>query len=99
MRLTRQQIANIRRVVAEEAGISASVKVFGSRLDDSARGGDLDLLVSVSEPIPNPALLSARVSGRLTRLMGGREVDVLLSAPNLKRSSVHEIADREGRSL
>lgn len=99
MRLTPQQIANIRRVVAEEAGFSATVKVFGSRLDDNAKGGDLDLLVTLPEPVANPALLAARVSGRLTRLMGGREVDVLLWAPNLQKSGVHEVAEREGRSL
>jgi predicted nucleotidyltransferase len=44
MRLTFEQIATIRAIVAEFAGSDASVRLFGSRLDDAARGGDVVLL-------------------------------------------------------
>ncbi|HET8701291.1 MAG TPA: nucleotidyltransferase domain-containing protein [Nitrococcus sp.] len=99
MRLSREQITAIRDVVCQEAGPEARVRVFGSRLDDERRGGDLDLFVEVNRPVANPAWLAARISGRLTRSMHGRDVDVVLSAPNLQRSAVHAVAEREGRLL
>lgn len=99
MRLSSEQIAAIRDVVREEVGPEARVRVFGSRLDDQRRGGDLDLFVEVNRPVANPAWLSARISGRLTVYMHGRDVDVVLSAPNLQRSSVHAVAEQEGQLL
>lgn len=83
----------------ELAGERAQVRVFGSRLDDDARGGDLDLMLELSEPAANPALLAARFSARVTRLIQGRKVDVLLAAPNLKRLPIHDMAFKEGKML
>jgi len=99
MRLSDDHSQGIRRIVAEHAGAKAEVKLFGSRIDDARRGGDVDLLVTLPEPVANPAMLAARLSARTTRLMEGRDVDVVLSAPNLRRTTVHETADREGHTL
>ncbi len=96
MRLTPAQIERIRSAVADLAGAQATVRLFGSRLDDSARGGDVDLLVEVVEPLAEPALLAARIAGRISRLLDGRKVDVVLAAPNLKELPLHHIARREG---
>jgi len=60
----------------------------------------VDLLVELDRVVANPAwLLAARISGRLTRHMHGREVDVLLSAPNLLRCALHAVAEQEGYLL
>jgi predicted nucleotidyltransferase len=75
------------------------VRVFGSRLDDTAHGGDLDLMLELPEPVANPALLAAQFSAKVTRLMHGRKVDVLLAAPNLMRLPIHDIAVKEGQLL
>lgn len=99
VRVSSEQADAIRQIVYEEAGKTARVRVFGSRLYDDRRGGDLDLLVELEEPVGNPALMSARIAARLTRLLNGREVDVILSAPNLRRLPIHETAEREGRLL
>ncbi|MDP1610069.1 MAG: nucleotidyltransferase domain-containing protein [Sulfuritalea sp.] len=96
MRLTVQHIEAIRNIVREEGGADVSIRLFGSRLDDSARGGDIDLLLQTSRPVQDPALLSARVSARLMRALGGRRVDVVLSAPNLKTLPIHRNALIEG---
>jgi len=56
-------------------------------------------MLELSEPAANPALLAARFSARVTRLIQGRKVDVLLAAPNLKRLSIHDIAFKEGKVL
>lgn len=99
MRLTEAQIQAIRQIAHDLAGADATVRVFGSRLDDNARGGDLDLLLDLPAPVENPALLAARVSARVSRQMHGRKVDVVLSAPNLMRLPIHNIAFSEGRLL
>lgn len=99
MRLTHDQIQAIRQLVMQVAGSQSSVRVFGSRLDDTARGGDLDLMLVMTEAVENPALMAAQLSARISRMMQGRKVDVLLSAPNLKRLPIHDIAFAEGQLL
>lgn len=96
MRLTVEQANAIRRIAREEAGADSIVRLFGSRLDDNARGGDIDLLVQAAHPIDRPALFGARLAARLTRVMGGRRVDVLLAAPNLQTLPIHALAARDG---
>jgi predicted nucleotidyltransferase len=99
MRLTESQIEAIRQLTRQVVGQSAHVRVFGSRLDDAARGGDLDLMLEIPEPVGNPALIAARMSALVSRVMHGRKVDVLLSAPNLMRLPIHDIAYTEGQLL
>jgi len=51
MRLSEEQSRLIRRQVADFLGPSAKVFLYGSRLDDGASGGDVDLLVQTVEPV------------------------------------------------
>jgi predicted nucleotidyltransferase len=99
MRLTDHQIKTIRQIADQLTGSESRVRVFGSRLDDTAHGGDIDLMLELAEPIDNPALMAAQLSARVSRAMHGRKVDVLLSAPNLLRFPIHDIAFKEGKLL
>ena len=45
MRLSLQAQQIIKDTTKEVFGIDAVVKVFGARINDDARGGDIDLLV------------------------------------------------------
>jgi predicted nucleotidyltransferase len=96
MRLSQEHIQAIRSSVGSIAGPTARVRVFGSRLLDDARGGDLDLLVELPEAVEHPAQLAASLSARISRLMHGRQVDIVLLAPNLRRLPIHDIALDEG---
>lgn len=51
MRLSPEQLTTIRQVVQTIAGQNARAIVFGSRLRDDAKGGDLDLLVESDQGI------------------------------------------------
>lgn len=50
MRLSPAQAEVILRCVRQQYGADAIVMLFGSRLDDAARGGDVDLLVDTAGP-------------------------------------------------
>jgi predicted nucleotidyltransferase len=99
MRISEQQAQIIHQIVQEATGGQATVRLFGSRLDDAARGGDLDLLVELPTAVDHPAALTARLSARISRFMDGRSVDILLLAPNLRRLPIHDVALREGTKL
>jgi len=99
MRLSEAQISIICDTTEMIAGPEAKTLVFGSRLDDETKGGDIDLLVELPHPVENAALLASRLEARLMLRLGGRKVDVLLIAPNLPRQPIHEIALREGKRL
>lgn len=96
MRLTQTQISAIREIVATVAGGDATVRLFGSRLDDAAKGGDVDLMVEVPHPVEAPAPMAARIAGRISRAMSGRKVDVVISAPNLMQLPIHAVAFSKG---
>ena len=48
MRLTKAQIETIRKAISQNFGEDALIWLFGSRLDDSKRGGDVDLYVEAT---------------------------------------------------
>ena len=99
MRLTAAHIDLIRRTATEFFGERVRVTLFGSRVDDHAKGGDGDLLFDVPVPVEDPALKMARLSSRLSRAMDGRRVDVLIGAPNVSEQPIHKIARQTGVAL
>jgi predicted nucleotidyltransferase len=99
MRLTPDQINLIKSTAQSVLGGSARVILFGSRVDDAAKGGDVDLLIEVPQALDEPALVSARIATRVSRAMHGRRVDVVLKAPNLMEQPIHRIAAQQGVML
>lgn len=51
MRLTQQQTHLITQAIYRLAGVNARVFLFGSRLNDKARGGDVDILIETETPL------------------------------------------------
>jgi predicted nucleotidyltransferase len=51
VRLTKQQTHTITQTVSRLAGTGAAVYLFGSRLNDQAKGGDIDLLIETDTPL------------------------------------------------
>lgn len=72
MRLTEDELVTIRRSVRAHFGAGSGVWLFGSRLDDDARGGDIDLYIEPAKPLPENlflarAALRAELERRLTQ--------------------------------
>jgi predicted nucleotidyltransferase len=78
------------------------VRLFGSRLDDSRRGGDIDLLVEPPFAPGAEEQVTQRTHfvARLYRLMGERRIDVLM-VPAFERDTrpVVQAARRDGQLL
>jgi predicted nucleotidyltransferase len=98
MRLTAQQQATVRDTVAETFGSDSQVRLFGSRVDDTKRGGDIDLLVSTTQSDLS-TLMRAEIA-LLTKLqmrLGEQKIDVLLDYPSRKvRPPIFGIALQTG---
>jgi predicted nucleotidyltransferase len=99
MRLTPKEQMTIRETVLALAGPGSRVRLFGSRVDDLALGGDIDLLVEVDHAVAQPTLFSARIGAQLQQALGDRRIDVVLAAPNLRDQAVHRVARKTGIPL
>ena len=62
-------------------GSNAHVWLFGSRVDDKARGGDIDLYVELTEPLADATWYALRFSGALQQAFGAQRTDVITRGP------------------
>lgn len=96
MRLTEREVAAIKKATNDVFGESAQLRLFGSRTNDFAKGGDIDLMITVGETVSNPAWAIARVEAKIIGQLGDQKIDIVLNAPNLKKSMIHRIAHEQG---
>jgi predicted nucleotidyltransferase len=99
MRLTESQIQTIHATAKELFGSDARVSLFGSRVDDHQRGGDIDLLIEVDHVLDNRPAMAARFSAHLQRRIGEQRIDVLIIDPNTRLQPIHRIARETGIRL
>ncbi|WP_397546058.1 nucleotidyltransferase family protein [Rhodothermus marinus] len=91
MRLRPEERALIRQAVAETFGPKAAVWLFGSRVDDRRRGGDIDLLIR-PDPTCMDRLLERKLAllVRLEKALGERKIDVIVERPGDTRAIVRQ---------
>jgi predicted nucleotidyltransferase len=92
MRLTERDRTAIRAAVAERFGVEARALLFGSRTDDTRRGGDIDLLVETPVAPTDPLAAAVQIEVDLMRALGERRIDVLLSYPGVVERPIHQVA-------
>ncbi len=92
MRLDDKTREIIKSEVASQLGAGAIVRLFGSRVDDTQRGGDIDLLIEPGRPLVHRIQAECRLSARLHIKLGGRKVDVLIKDPLKPLLPIHEQA-------
>ena len=90
---------NLKRAVRDIVGTDAATRVFGSRLDDSRRGGDLDVYVEVGMELNNPAWTAAQIVARAQRYLGDRRIDVLLRDAASIELPIHRVGRETGMLL
>ena len=82
MRLNTEEINAIRNCVGEVFGPETPVWLFGSRVDDRQRGGDIDLFLETTLGIEERLRRRFRLLGQLQRLLGEQRIDLVLADPN-----------------
>lgn len=76
MRLQQKDIQIIIRTAQEIYGKGVKVYLFGSRLDDEKRGGDIDLLIRTDNE-KKGVLARIRLISRLKMQLGDQKIDVI----------------------
>jgi len=89
MRLTDFQIKNIKETAQEIFG-ECRIFLFGSRVDDNLKGGDIDLYFILNT---KPHFLDKpRFLARLKRKIGDQKIDVVIDYPQREKSLIDEEA-------
>jgi predicted nucleotidyltransferase len=91
MRLSPTELGALRSIL-HSLDPDGQIYLFGSRADDSRRGGDIDVYLQASNPISLKTALTTqyRMSGACNA-----KVDLLIKNPGEPDQPIHEIA-REG---
>lgn len=76
MRLSKREIEAILQVAEDIYGTDVKVYLFGSRVDDSRRGGDIDLLVRTTSA-KKGILERVRMASRIKSLIGDQKIDII----------------------
>jgi uncharacterized protein len=79
MRISDQQKKAILESVAAELGSDARVFLFGSRVDDTKRGGDIDLFVEIPFQIDNVVRKKLRILSQIQRRIGEQKIDLIIT--------------------
>lgn len=96
MRLTPAQIETIKNAAKAVLGDGVQVTLFGSRVDDSLKGGDIDLLMELDTPVPNKPQAFGQIYARLIRQLGDQKIDILIKDANAQQAAVFDIAQQTG---
>lgn len=96
MRLTDIQRSIIKAAVTRIVGADRKVWLFGSRVDDAKRGGDIDLLVETQCVMPSRASVLCRLEGALVMGLGDRKIDVLLKDGHTSDAPIFHAAKNGG---
>lgn len=96
MRITDAQRRTILHEINAVLGASVRAWLFGSRTNDTTRGGDVDLYLESGVPIP--PLLKARLVARLERRLANH-VDLVIREPGSADTPIFRIARQSGVSL
>ena len=76
MRLQKKEIQTILQVARNIYGEEVKVYLFGSRLDNTKRGGDIDLLIRTDEE-KKGVLVRIRMIAQLKFLLGDQKIDII----------------------
>jgi len=77
MRLSEFEINKIKRLTKSIFGIDAQVFLFGSRVLDTAKGGDLDLLIRTQET-QNKLNKKLKFLALLKKEIGDQKIDLII---------------------
>ena len=96
MRLTEYEINAIKNSAVKFFGSDSNVYIFGSKIDDSKKGGDIDIFIETNQSVDN---FKAKIKFlvELERKIGERKIDVIIKNRNSNENlPIYEIAKQQG---
>ncbi len=101
MRLSVFECETLKNAARDSFGERVELRLFGSRADDSRKGGDIDLLINVALTDPTEiARAHTRFLSRVYAQMGEQKLDVLIDFPGRQsKAPIFELARQEGVRL
>ena len=96
MRLTPEQRQAVRRAAALTLGETVVVRLFGSRLNDSGCGGDVDLFVELDGDPAQVLDRELRFYAALQRELGEQRVDIVVRRKGAPLRALDREALRHG---
>lgn len=87
MRLTPTEQQVIRDASLRYFGVRP--RLFGSRVDDSKLGGDIDLYIEAELPAPDAFERELRMAAELYRTLGDRKIDIVVNTGHLDLPIYH----------
>lgn len=101
MRLTPDQVQAIKTTAHDVLGEGVQVRLFGSRVDDNRKGGDIDLYIQgLQLDLQAQQLAKARFLARLKQSIGEQRIDVVFEpSPGQPVLPVHQSAQNTGIAL
>ena len=85
MRISQKEIETIKQLATEKFGKGTTVFLFGSRLDDSKKGGDIDLLIRNNDKSRLTIASKIEFLAELKSLIGDQKIDVVLDSFSFSR--------------
>ena len=98
MRITSLEKTIIKSSVKRHFGRDAGVYLFGSRVDDDRKGGDIDLYITTDMPVSEIIRRKISLLVELENVLGEQKIDVVINN-RTKRKPIYEIAEKEGVKL
>jgi predicted nucleotidyltransferase len=90
MRLTEAEQKAIINTAIKTFGKTVSVILFGSKVDDKAKGGDIDLLIIPNTIVDKSEIYNQKIDfiTYLKNLIGFRKIDILIKYENDTRDVI-----------
>lgn len=100
MRLSPKQHQIIVSTLRQHFGKNSRILLFGSRVDDNARGGDIDLYIEPELTDPEQ-LVTAKLNAmaELHRLLGEQKIDLVINRQHTTTLPIHRVAQQTGVAL
>lgn len=101
MRLSPSHQQIIKEAVKRHFGVDTNVWIFGSRVDDQKRGGDIDLYLETSLHLAKDIVeAEIRLLVELKSKLGDQKIDLVINRIDSPENQlIHQVAKRTGIKL
>ena len=99
MRLSTNYIDIIVKTAKQMLGEDVGIWLFGSRIDDTQKGGDIDLYLETNISLENRTATASRYAARLQQQLGEQRFDILIVDPETPTQAIYSIAKKTGIRL